>query len=76
MVGNMENKAGSHFKDAKEKFHKRDVEGAIQELNQAIQIDPKNLEYILLRGDYLFLVGSNTSRLAASGSIAEAKQAG
>ncbi len=50
----MENKAESHFKAAKEKFHKRDVEDAIQELDQAIQIDPENLEYILLRGDYLF----------------------
>ncbi len=54
MAGNMENKAGAHFKAAKEKFHKRDVEGAIQELDQAIQINPENLEYILLRGDYLF----------------------
>lgn len=50
----MENKAEFHFKTAKEKFNKRDVESAIQELNQAIQIDPDNFEYILLRGDYLF----------------------
>ena len=50
----MENNAGIHFKIAKEKFHKRDVEGAIQELNDAIELDPENLEYILLRGDYLF----------------------
>ncbi len=50
----MENKADYHFKAAKEKFYKRDVEGAIQELNQAVEIDPENLEYILLRGDYLF----------------------
>jgi len=30
------------------------VEGAIQELDSAIQYDPENLEYILLRRDYLF----------------------
>src|SRR5690349_18371642 len=50
----MENEAEKHFKTAKEKFRSRDVEGAIQELNKAIQIDPNNIEYILLRGDYLF----------------------
>ncbi len=54
MVGNMENTASSHFKVAKEKFHNRDVEGAIQELDQAIQIEPDNLEITLLRADYLF----------------------
>jgi tetratricopeptide (TPR) repeat protein len=32
----------------------RDVEGAIQELDSAIQYDPESIEYILLRGDYLF----------------------
>ena len=55
MVGeNMESKADIHFKTAKEKFRKRDVEGAIRELDQAIQYDPMNIEYVLLRGDYLF----------------------
>ena len=50
----MENKAEIYFKTGKEKFHNRDVEGAIQELYDAVQDDPENIAYILLRGDYLF----------------------
>lgn len=50
----MAQEADTYVQKAKEKFRDSDVEGAIQELNHAISLEPDNIEYHLLRGDYLY----------------------